>query len=489
MLNLYWKIFLAFWLSSLLIAGGAIWLSHYLPVNRGFRPGPSPQLLLREARQQLRHGQQQAFKSWAASQSKNHDAHFYLFQGRGTPLFQRDRLALTEAELARLQPRARRPRQGFSEHPQRGFNKRLRPGLNERPRRGFKKARRIYFSSAVRADRAGPVHWFIVELPVPKNRFERLLIRSLGLRFLIAFILSGLLCYLLARYFTVPIARLRGAMQQVAAGNYPVPARPRSSTGAPTGTAATTRDELKLLARDFDTMAGKVQQTLANQARLIKDVSHELRSPLARLNAALGLAQQKIARQKTAPLAELEQIEREVQVIDELIEQILSLPQQTISLDDALDLVGLLRHCVDDYRALARSKKLVIHFAADVAEAVLATRGRLLHSAFENIIGNAVHYATPNTAIEVRLEQLPGHYVITVSDRGPGLETEQLAHVFEPFYRASAARERASGGHGLGLAIAQRSVLLHRGSIQASQLHPTGLCIRIELPRPVPGAF
>lgn len=452
MLNLYWKIFLAFWFTCVLIVFGAFWLSHHLPVNERFIPPPPAKDIVSRTRTVIDKEDPEALQRWITILRERHNVFLYQFDKQGQPLFNRETLPLNDAELNKLI----NTRRNYSR---------------------LDKKRRMFFSSSIkRRQRNGPR--VILSIPHNRGQFEQLLMKSLALRLGIAFVLSGFLCFALARYFTIPIQRLRNAMQQVSAGDYSV----RTMTDG----HKAHKDELKLLAQDFDRMTEKVEQTLHNQARLIKDVSHELRSPLARLQVALGLAQQ---RDIVEISPELQVIENEVQAIDELIEQILSLPQQSLTLDDAVDIIGLLDHCIDNCSQEASDKAVQFEFDHDLTEAIVSTRGRLLSSAFENILRNAVNYSPHNGLIKLNCTAKGSGYEVTIIDQGPGVDDTQLNHLFEPFYRTSEARDRNSGGHGLGLAIAKRSVLLHRGEIAASNMKnkragsgTSGLKVTIHLP-------
>ncbi|MFK7731432.1 MAG: ATP-binding protein [Pseudomonadales bacterium] len=460
MLNLYWKIFLAFWLSTLLMIGGAFWLSQYIPVNNRFEQGPPPRALAREARRMLISGDIDEFERWSSQLKQRHHVEFFLFSHNGMPLFDTNQSPYSAAQWREFLAALSKARGNM-----------------------LPKGRHIYVSRSAH-HRAfhrteNDIARYVMKVPAPKSEFERLFIRNASIRVGISVVISGLLCLLLARYFTVPIRRLRTAMNQVSAGDYGV----RTMAGNDAG-----NDELKLLAADFDRMTEKVQDTLGNQARLIKDVSHELRSPLARLQAALGLAQQKTAHENNSKdiSAELNRIESEVQAIDELIEQILSLPQQNIVLTDAVDIKGLLTHCIENCSVSASNKNLLIDLETKLDEAVVATRGRLLNSVFENLLQNAIRFAPKNSRIKVQLTEENQQYQIAVQDQGPGVDPQHLEKLFTPFYRASEARERDagshSGGHGLGLAIAERNVRLHKGQIIAENVTPSGLCVRVSLP-------
>ncbi len=451
MLNLYWKIFLAFWLTTFLIVVGAFWVSHQIPIQHNMREPLPPPKLAHIVRRGLHRGDAEALRNLAARLNKQHDIQLFHIKSSGNPFFDTEH-PLSKADLERLLSTQRSPGVG-----------------------SLSRGDRLFLGIKARGRHADG--WVLANMPRPLGPLHRLFIESIALRLVIAFVLSGLICLLLARYFTVPIRRLREATHRIADGDYTVRTM---TTGSPGW------DELKLLARDFDDMADKVQQSQNDQARLIQDVSHELRSPLARLQAALGLLQQG----ELGDRSELRQIELEVQTLDELIEQILSLPRGDLQLEDAVDLVTLLQHCIGNVRqtSLATNRgTLDIEFTSNVDEAVVKTRGRLLNSVFENVLTNAACYSPQQGRISVQLNVSGSQASLEIRDQGPGVDDAQLEQLFMPFYRASESRSRDTGGQGLGLAIAERNVRLHHGQITANNLRNAagdvdGFCIRIELP-------
>lgn len=223
---------------------------------------------------------------------------------------------------------------------------------------------------------------------------------------------------------------------------------------------------------------------MLEQKRLIKDVSHELRTPLARLQVALALAQQ---RSKGTVDGELNSIKQAADYLGNIITEILSLPvhdQQGWQLDDTLDLVGLLSSIKDNYEQMASEKHITINFTRYFNEALVATYGNMLVGVFENIIRNAIHYTPQHGKIDIRLSRKSEEdvFTIVVSDSGTGVPEADLNDIFQPFFRTDSARDRESGGHGLGLAIAHRSVTLHFGKIWAENIREGGLKITVELP-------
>lgn len=290
---------------------------------------------------------------------------------------------------------------------------------------------------------------------------------------LVALLLSAAICYGLARYLVSPLLRLRGAVQALAGGDLTVRVGPPLTRR---------RDEVGSLGRDFDRMAERLQDLIESQRRLLRDVSHELRSPLARLQAALGLARQRTGEQATE---ELERIEREAERLEELIGQTLSLSRLVSGIetrrDEQVDLAALLRNVADDARfEAAQHGRMVTELFDEVP--VLRGDPELLHRAIENVVRNAVRYTSPGTAVELGLRRDGGQALISVRDHGEGVDPKDLERLFDPFFRSGEARDRASGGYGLGLAIARRAVELHGGDITAFNAPGGGLQVDLRLP-------
>jgi two-component system sensor histidine kinase CpxA len=222
------------------------------------------------------------------------------------------------------------------------------------------------------------------------------------------------------------------------------------------------------------------------QARLLNDISHELRSPLARLNVALGLS-----RQRSGPEAQssLERIELEANRLNELIGRLLTIARLE-SGDQAMQKVPirlqeLIREIAQDAEFEAQSRKCHVD-VTKVDECRVMGDPSLLRSAVENVVRNAIQYTGEGTDVQIRLECSQGptgtEAIIKISDSGPGVPDEALDKLFRPFYRIDDARGRQTGGVGLGLAIAERAVRLHGGTIQASNRSEGGLMIEIRLP-------
>ncbi len=299
---------------------------------------------------------------------------------------------------------------------------------------------------------------------------------DLAIRILAVVLTAGLVCYGLARYLTSPLGQLRDASRELAHGNL----------GSRVPEALGRRgDEFSELAEDFNTMAARIQGLVDSQRRLLGDISHELRSPLARLNVALELA-----RKRAGPdaLDYLERIQLEAERMNEMVGQLLYLARvenQMGSRMAPVDLAEIVRETVADaeFEASAQNRSVQLKSSQPVT---VTGAPDLLRSAVENVIRNAMRYTAENTAVEVALvtekQDSRSGALIRVRDHGPGVPDQSLDMIFRPFYRVGEARDRQSGGIGLGLAIAERAVRLHGGSIHASNAPDGGLVIEMRLP-------
>jgi two-component system sensor histidine kinase CpxA len=283
---------------------------------------------------------------------------------------------------------------------------------------------------------------------------------------------------LLAWYLTKPIIRLRAATRQLAAGDL------TARSGAP---ASKRRDEVAGLVRDFDAMAERLEMLVKAQSRLLNDISHELRSPLARLNVALGLARQR-AGVESADM--LDRIELEASRLNELIGRILTLAR----LEDGeqrvprtpVPLGELVANVAEDAEFEAQERHCHVHTTIPAGEWGVRGNDSLLHSAVENVVRNAIRYTAEGSSVEIvlaREERSSGaEAVLRVSDLGPGVPEDSLGKLFEPFYRLDDARGRLTGGVGLGLAITERAVRFHGGKVSAFNRAEGGLMVEIRLP-------
>jgi len=291
---------------------------------------------------------------------------------------------------------------------------------------------------------------------------------------IVATLISGIICFLLARYLTSPLSRLRAATSAMAKGNldYRV-----------AHTMGKRKDEIVELAIDFDNMATQLQKLLSSHKQLLRDASHELRSPLARLQVALGLAQKKSNGKIDK---ELSRIELETERLNELIGQLLSLARLETNTSEIqfekINLATLLTEVVDDAQYEAVSKQKQVNLKNKV-ECQIKGNPMLLKSAIENVIRNAIRYTEENTSVDITMQTTDNNQMlIQIKDHGPGIEENMIDKIFEPFVRTSSARDRQSGGYGLGLTIAKRAISLHKGEITAKNNTQSGMSVLIQLP-------
>lgn len=281
---------------------------------------------------------------------------------------------------------------------------------------------------------------------------------------------SLVLAYFVARHLARPILELRSAFAEVSRGNFKV------GVAAKLGTR---RDELAELGQDFDRTAAQLKALMDGRRRLLHDVSHEVRSPLARIQLAIDLADQQPER--TAEC--LGRIGRDAQRIDALVGELLMLSRlevrETPIQFAPLDLAELLREIVVDAQLEAQRKPCAIRLDAPD---VLSCSGNeeLLHRALENIIRNAIRHTPSATLVVVGLSVEQGAVKLLIEDEGPGLPEAALDAVFEPFTRVGG--EIGSDGYGLGLAIARRTIEAHGGVVRASNRELGGLAVEVILP-------
>jgi two-component system sensor histidine kinase CpxA len=301
-------------------------------------------------------------------------------------------------------------------------------------------------------------------------------LRPQPLRWSIAILVSGFICYLLTRHLAGPVLRLQTAARQLSEGNLAARATPALENR---------RDELGVLVRDFNYMAERIERLVRTQQELIRDISHELRSPLARLTVALELARKHSGAEAQEAL---ERIELESERLNELIGRLLTLARiQSATAPPERSAVSL-RSVIEDiaadarFEAVARGCNVIVDGARDC---VVQGSPELLRSAIENVVRNSIRYTAPQTNIEVSLEcgaENGRTAVVHIRDHGPGVPETELQNLFRPFYRVASARERETGGTGIGLAITQEAMRLHGGTARAQNAAGGGLDVELRLP-------
>jgi len=316
------------------------------------------------------------------------------------------------------------------------------------------------------------VYTFFV-LPRRSEPGDWLLERS-GLYILaLAIAVSGFVSYLLARAISRPVRRFREATVAIAGGD--LDTRVAESVGG-------RHDEIGHLARDFDRMTDELQRAWQQQTELTRNVSHELRSPLARLRVALELA-----RREAGDLPEFGRIEAESERLDEMIGQILSYSRMDSRSDEQTEAVRLrdiIETVAEDVRYECRSDSrdsISIDVAVE-SDATISGYPTILASAIENVLRNAVRHSPPGGSVAISVQEEPLFGIVEIADQGSGVDEDELERIFEPFFCARQSAESGKKGSGLGLAIAQRAVRKHGGSITASNEPGGGLRVAIRLP-------
>ncbi len=310
----------------------------------------------------------------------------------------------------------------------------------------------------------------------PPRPLDLLEPRFLLPRIAVLLLVVGLVTLVMARRLTAPLETLRSATRSLAAGEL------STRVGPP---LTRRRDELGELARDFDAMAERLEELVAAQQRLLRDVSHELRSPLARLGVALELARRGKAGERGEAL---DRIELEAHRLNRMIGQLLTLSRLRssgrLAPAQEVDLAALVEAVARDAAFEARERGVAVE-ATVHSRCTVHGSPELLRSALENVVRNAVRHSPEGRTVRismVRESGSPPRTTIVGADQGPGGPEEALEHLFEPFFRTGEARDRASGGTGLGLAITEAAVRTHGGTVRASNRPGGGLEVHLQLP-------
>ncbi len=444
--NLFVKIFLGFWLVITLVLGSWLLTARYFedlprlgPQANTQQKGPPPRFMLR-LMYALQTEPIDAIPGIIEDTRRKHNMDVYIVNAQREELYDRKLPPGADKVLQRLEDGIRRASISTPDG-------------------------RIFGHGYFRPD-SGRLS--LVLVPPPASTLVDLLTHNLWLRVALALLVSGLVCYLLSRLMTGRLQELRLASRELAGGDLDARIAVREHGG----------DETDELARDFNSMAGQLAQTIQSQKRLLSDVSHELRSPLARLRLALALAE----RSPQQAQSYMQRIEREAERLEELIAQLLSVPEGQPLLEDPVDLVALLDELSADaaFEAVDSNKQVV--FETGLSAAPVDSHADLLRKCFENILRNAVRYTRPGTAVTIRLAIEGSEYHIDIADHGPGVPEPDLPNLFTEFYRTDSARARESGGYGLGLAIARRAVQRHNGRISANNTDH-GLQVNVCLPQ------
>lgn len=429
-MSLLLRIFLSFWLAMLLLAGSFFLLQRYYGGEVVDQAQAVLQAQAEAAAVLWRGGGVTALREWLSREPG------------------RRRLALVNEAG---EPQLRRP---LPRHLQQWLPRAVSPGV-ERIREG-------HLMLSTELPGSSPKLFLVKE--INPGRLHEM---PFWVRGMMAMLIFGLVSLLLARMLTRQVRPLRLAAQRMAEGDLSGRVKLQG------------RDEISALGADFNLMAERLNDLLQSQRQLVRDVSHELRSPLARLRVALELAEKAEDRKKA-----LSRIEKEADELERLITELLSLARlesgqaglerQSLRLDEVIAKV------VTDaqFEAQAQDKQVSFEFEA----VTVVGDGVLLCSAVENVIRNAIRHTPKGSLVKVSLARESGACVIRVKDAGPGVAESQLKVIFDPFTRTVESRERGSGGFGLGLAIARRAMLFHNGDAAARNHPQGGLEVSLRLP-------
>jgi signal transduction histidine kinase len=287
----------------------------------------------------------------------------------------------------------------------------------------------------------------------------------------IAVIVAAMTALILARYISSPVVRLQRAARALAAGEFD------TRVGRP---FVRRHDEVGTLARDFDSMAEQIQNLLTAQETLLRDVSHELRSPLARIRMALALAERDAA--DAAPNANLRRIEDETERLDRLVGQILALTRLRTHAPASHHQIRIDK-LLEEIIANAKFENPKVTVTSTIADPGVVSGDALeLHSAIENVVRNAISYAGENGRVEIDMRRSGNEVVLRVCDTGPGVADGELKKIFEPFYRTDPSRDHRRKGEGIGLAITAGVIQRHAGHCEARNRTAGGLEVILSLP-------
>jgi signal transduction histidine kinase len=470
---LFTRIFLSFWAAIVLIAAGAVALTAINFAAVSARPAA----VTREAEKVLQRDGLSGLRVWLAERNRNYreqrtlilDASGRDILGQRLPSFGGPRGGPggppPDERRSPPPPRDGGPGPRFDEPPGSGSPMGPFGGPRFRGPPG----------SEIR-DADGAIYHVMFDPPPRRGPFSPPFSLSVRVGLMaMALAISGLISYWLARSIATPVKRLQAAAHSLSRGNLAARAGPE---------VAGRRDELGVLGREFDSMAERLTALIEARQRLLRDISHELRSPLARMQMAIELARQEPA----STLDQFVRVERESERLDRLIGQILDYAR--LDRDPAtfafepLDLVELIRQIVHDAQFESQSPPGRITFTSEDA-VVIRAEPNVLHAALDNIVRNALIHADRRLPIDVTLRQDASELHISVRDHGPGVPEADLPRIFEPFYRAGRldAKHVSTEGTGIGLAITQRAAALHGGRVVARNAEDGGLIVTLTLPR------
>lgn len=451
MRSLYWKIFVSFWLATILIIFTIAWVTSQI-AQKSSQPAREEMFMDSYANAAVatyESGQQSALLKWLDQIGLSRHMTLYLLTSTGEIIG------------------AQKPPENV---------KKISENLikDQLPSDGIFKSGKLIVSHEIMST-SGKYYRLAAVSEKPISYFVQIPWAGLTIRLTLATFISGLICYLLSIYLTQPLRSLGMAAKSIAKGKL------NTRVGHFRGHS---KDEIAELSNEFDRMAEQLEALVHSKERLIQDISHELRSPLTRLKIAIELG-----KKKTKHLADSEfaRMETEISRLNDLIGEILDyarLEKSTAELQlSQTNIADLLSDIINDANYEFGNNSVRIQ-PGIISSCQLVIDQRLIHRAVENIVRNASHYSPPNEKVIISssYNEDEDQLCIDIIDKGPGVPEDQLEKIFNPFYRVDTSRTKKTGGYGLGLAIAAQAVALHKGEIIAKNREEGGLMIRIKLP-------
>jgi two-component system OmpR family sensor kinase len=469
--SLFLRIFILFWIAMALIVGASIAVTYTVTAREYESPELRGRTVAIQASEVLARGGIGALKEWLGTNKNSvKDRDLYIIGPDGADILGR---RLTEGAARRLEF-FNRDEPGSRDE----FGSRDAGGPGPKPSGSppgnFRPSR-----AAPQIVSADGTAYTVLLVPRRPSIFGALSLPGISLAILgIALVVSALTSWWLARHLSAPIRRIQEGARALASDSADV----SLSTGLRVSAGLEGRkDEVAVLARDFDAMADQLRANRSAITQLLRDISHELRSPLARMRVALGLA-----RQPPADLSrQLDRLEREIERLDSLISQVLKLARlhgtDAPFTREAFDLDEVIEEVVRDANFEGAVKNCRVRLDGAANAAVNGNRD-LLRSAIENVLRNAVRYSHQDSLIGVSVARSGTEVSILIRDGGPGVPAKDLERIFEPFYRVAESRDRDTGGEGIGLAITAQVMKAHGGSASAANRREGGLEVRLSLP-------
>lgn len=450
-MKLFWRIFLSFWIATILMLAFVLSVNELVPMTfpgdhaRRFQPEVAIPTLTAAVNAYEKQGPAALRSQLHHIPTSEHDG-LYLFDQQGTPLFAGSKDYSFYALMAQDV---------------------LESGHSEFIRLGFRLLYAFPLESA-----SGHRYAAVLTLFPPVSRLWNLRFWS---NLAIAMIPAALICLLLTLYLTRPITKLQSAARRLANGELNARAGPLRFAR---------HDELGDLARDFDSMAAQIELLMTAQRRFVADVSHELGGPLTRMHLALALLRRELAEIGSGALT---RIEHETDKLSNLVQQLLLLagleagriPAETFA---PVSIRTLCESVIED--ANFEAAHAGCHVRGSRQDITLLAYPNLLRRAIDNVLRNAIRYAPPGTEIQLdcKVDLIQREVTLDILDRGPGVPDATLRDIFRPFFRTAPGREAATGGAGLGLAIASEAIRLHDGTIEACNRKSGGLQVTIRVP-------